>query len=70
MQYHEVRFELEFRPKNECYVTTSGQLSACGVNSNGQLDAFCVPSLEYASLFIDYIFLDTNERRMFAQSAH
>jgi len=70
LQYHEVKIELDFRQKNECYVTTSGSLSSCGVNSNGQLDAFCVPSLEYASLFIDYIYLDTDERRRFAQTSH
>ena len=68
LQYHEVKFNLEFRPKNECYVSTSVQ-TACGASANG-LDAFCVPSLEYAALFIDYIYLDTDERRRFAQTSH
>jgi len=31
---------------------------------------FCVPSLQSATLFIDYIYLDTDERRRFAQSSH
>jgi len=68
LQYHEVKFNLEFRPKNECYVSTSVQ-TACGASASG-LDAFCVPSLEYAALFIDYIYLDTDERRRFAQTSH
>ena len=70
LQYHEVKIELEFRPKSECYVSTGGSLNSCGISSNGSLDAFCVPSLEYASLFIDYIYLDTDERRRFAQTSH
>ena len=70
LQYHEVKINIEFRPKNECYVTSQELNGACGVSSNGQLDAFCVPSLEAASLFIDYIYLDTDERRRFAQTSH
>ncbi len=70
LQYHEVKIELEFRPKAECYVSTAGSLNSCGVSVNGTLDAFCVPSLEYATLFIDYIYLDTDERRRFAQTSH
>jgi hypothetical protein len=70
LQYHEVKIELEFRPKAECYVSTGGSLNSCGVSVNGTLDAFCVPSIEYATLFIDYIYLDTDERRRFAQTSH
>ncbi len=70
LQYHEVKIELDIRPKSELYVSTSGSLSACGVAQNGDLSAFCVPSLEYASLYIDYIYLDTDERRRFAQTSH
>lgn len=36
---------------------------------NGE-SVFCVPSLEAASLYVDYIFLDTDERRRFAQTSH
>jgi len=69
LQYHEVKINLEFRPKNECYVSTSGS-SGCGTANVGGLDAFCVPSLEHAALFIDYIYLDTDERRRMAQASH
>lgn len=70
LQYHEVKINLDFRPKNECYVTNTPLQGNCGISSNGQLDSFCVPSLENASLYIDYIYLDTDERRRFAQTSH
>lgn len=73
LQYHEVRIILEFRCKEETYVTTAGGLGCndclnnnCGI---GECD-LCVGSLEYASLWIDYIYLDTDERRRFAQVSH
>jgi len=56
LQYHEVKINLEFRTLAEC----------CGVSSS-------VPSgvsLTGASLYVDYIYLDTDERRRFAQVSH
>jgi hypothetical protein len=54
LQYHEVKFNLTFRPASECYLgTVSG-----------------TPALSNASLFVDYIYLDTDERRQFAQVQH
>jgi hypothetical protein len=44
-------------------------MGGCG-GSHGNLDLFCVPSLESASLYVDYIYLDTDERRRFAQVSH
>ena len=69
LQYHEVKINLDFRPKNECYVSTGSSMGGCG-GSHGNLDLFCVPSLEAASLYVDYIYLDTDERRRFAQVSH
>jgi hypothetical protein len=69
LQYHEVKINLDFRPKNECYVTTGQQVGNCQL-VNSTLDSFCVPSLEAASLYVDYIYLDTDERRRFAQVSH
>jgi hypothetical protein len=56
LQYHEVKVNVEFRPASECYITTSGTTTT--------------PVLTSASLYADYIFLDTDERRQFAQVAH
>ena len=72
LQYHEVRINLEFRNKSECYVACldESSLGECGTSLSGCDNLFCVPSLQCASLFIDYIYLDTDERRRFAQSSH
>lgn len=56
LQYHEVKVNVEFRPAVECYITTAGTTTT--------------PVLTSASLYADYIFLDTDERRQFAQVAH
>lgn len=56
LQYHEVKINIEFRPFSECYVSSSGTVT--------------VPSLANASIWVDYIYLDTDERRQFAQIAH
>jgi len=68
VQYHEVKIIIEFRQKNECYVTAD-VLGNCGISLDNN-NLFCVPSLEAASLYIDYIYLDTDERRRFAQVSH
>ena len=70
LQYHEVKINLDFRPKSECYVSTGQSTGGCGGSNAGTLDVFCVPSLEAASLYVDYIYLDTDERRRFAQVSH
>ena len=57
LQYHEVKINLEFRTRAEC----------CGVSTGGTVPAI---SLDSASLYVDYIYLDTDERRRFAQVSH
>jgi hypothetical protein len=54
LQYHEVKINLEFRSASECYAGHPSE----------------TPSLEAASLYVDYIYLDTDERRRFAQVSH
>lgn len=56
LQYHEVKVNVEFRPASECFINTAGTT--------------VTPVLTSASLYCDYIFLDTEERRQFAQVAH
>jgi hypothetical protein len=57
LQYHEVKFSIEFE-------------SAANLYSTSAADPTATPSLGDASLFVDYIYLDTDERRRFAQSPH
>lgn len=59
LQYHEVKFNISFRAAAECYVTDDGDPPTSGT-----------PSITNASLYIDYIYLDTDERRQFAQVQH
>lgn len=61
--HHDVRINVTFRPFSECYVT---QLTGGGV-ATAQPAAV---SLRNVSLFVDYIYLDGPERRMFTSSNH
>lgn len=54
LQYHEVKVNIEFRNKEDCYWS----------------DATVTVNDFEASLFVDYIYLDTDERRRFAQVSH
>lgn len=57
LAYHEVKFDIEFRPFSECYQASSAATPP-------------TPTLANASLWINYIYLDTAERRQFAQITH
>lgn len=70
LQYHEVKISFEFRNANELVV---------GLNSSGERDPnFNTTSIADTSgvqmtncaLWIDYVYLDTDERRRFAQMSH
>lgn len=56
LQYHEVKLYVQFRPFAECYVSASGTVT--------------VPTLGNVYLWVDYILLDSDERKHFAQTAH
>lgn len=57
LQYHEVKVNLELRPVTELYTASEAPSSG-------------TPALTAGSLFIDYVYLDTDERRRFAQVSH
>jgi len=76
LQYHEVKINLDIRPIDECLwaVTT---LNCDDANSGSSSMGRPVPasiaynqSLVAASLYVDYVFLDTDERRRMAQNPH
>ena len=54
LQYHEVKINILFETKDNCIGDTTGVL----------------PDLTSTTLWVDYIFLDTDERRRFAQLSH
>jgi len=68
LQYHEVKINIDFRPIGECLWAVSALDNASG--SSVSVSAAYQQSLVAASLYVDYIFLDTDERRKMAQNPH
>jgi hypothetical protein len=68
LQYHEVKINLELRALDECLWAVS-TLSG-SENDTVKANAAYRKSLVAASLYVDYIFLDTDERRRMAQNPH
>ncbi len=56
LQYHEVKINIQFATESECL-------------KNGESSPTANATLN-ASLWVDYVYLDTDERRKFAQSSH
>ena len=56
LQYHEVKININFESEVNCLYKPTGSNT--------------VASLSKASLWVDYIYLDTDERRRFAQLSH
>ena len=70
LQYHEVRINIDLRPIDEClWAVTTLHPSASTTGSVKCVNAYN-QSLVAASLFVDYVFLDTDERRRMAQNPH
>jgi hypothetical protein len=67
LQYHEVKINIDFRPIGECLWAVKDLSATSGTGSVSQAYQ---QSLVAASLYIDYIFLDTDERRKMAQNPH
>jgi hypothetical protein len=67
LQYHEVKINIDFRPIGECLWAVS---SLDGTTTPVTVSSAYQQSLVAASLYVDYIFLDTDERRKMAQNPH
>jgi len=61
LQYHEVRINVDFETWQNC------QYAETAVGASVAAPA---QSLAAASLYVDYVYLDTEERRRFAQQSH
>lgn len=68
LQYHEVKINLDLRPIDECLWAVSS-LNSGGSGAPKVTKAYN-QSLVAASLYVDYVFLDTDERRRMAQNPH
>ena len=69
LQYHEVKINLDIRPIGECLWAVKSLASTVNGGSQSVSQAY-QQSLVAASLYVDYIFLDTDERRKMAQNPH
>jgi hypothetical protein len=82
LQYHEVKINLDIRPIDEmlwavsaldCGVLQMEETSASGPgygSPGSKVTTAYNQSLVAASLYVDYVFLDTDERRRMAQNPH
>ena len=70
LQYHEVKVNLELRDVKDCYWAGTSAAVTPASNWVTNLSAVNPASLEQPSLYVDYIYLDTDERRRFAQVSH
>ena len=73
LQYHEVRINLELRPSDEVLWAVKelgGKIPDGVTGTNVKQTAAYQKSLVATSLYVDYIFLDTDERRRMAQNPH
>jgi hypothetical protein len=61
LQYHEVRFNIKLNKSSDLIVTQAGAASSLGTSPGDLSDT---------ALLVDYIYLDSEERRRFAQVGH
>jgi hypothetical protein len=64
LQYHEVKVNLDLRAIDECLWAVSA------LSGGSKVTGAYSQSLVSASLYVDYIYLDTDERRRMAQNPH
>ena len=77
LQYHEVKINVEFNDLNKCAQGLKNT-AADGVRNNVADNADIITfnnsdahfALQDTALYVDYIYLDTDERRRFAQVSH
>ena len=74
LQYHEVKVNIEFEPNYYCYwaagVTVAGTPAVTTYSQKPNGNYSTQVSMAQCSLYVDYIFLDTDERRRFSAAAH
>ncbi len=71
LQYHEVKINLDIRPIDECLWAVNNLANSSTTSpASAKVTAAYNQSLVAASLYVDYVFLDTDERRRMAQNPH
>ena len=67
LQYHEVKINIDLSPLDECLWAVN---SLTGSGTSCKATQAYQQSMAAASLYVDYVFLDTEERRRMAQNPH
>ncbi len=70
LQYHEIKINLDLRPIDECLWAVSTLMCQKNAKTPTKVATAYQQSLVAASLYVDYVFLDTDERRRMAQNPH
>ena len=70
LQYHEVKINIELRPMDECLFAIKKVDTTPSTDADMKHSGAYQKSLVAASLYVDYVFLDTDERRRMAQNPH
>jgi hypothetical protein len=72
LQYHEVRIMMEFRYAHELVMTYTGDVAGGAVwrMSAEENESYVSSDALTATLWVDYIYLDTDERHKYAQVSH
>jgi hypothetical protein len=69
LQYHEVKINIQFESKENCMINFSTTLTTNEGGLSTQQLGYAA-DIKESYLWVDYIFLDTDERRRFAQLSH
>jgi hypothetical protein len=70
LQYHEVKIVMDFRTAAELVVGLTAAGNRDNASNTTSIQDSSGVSLQYASLWVNYIYLDTAERQRFAQMSH
>ena len=73
LQYHEVKFNFQFSALANIIDNLTGDIADVNAGNNGVENAVkgnTVAAINSIKMFVDYIYLDTEERRRFAQQSH
>ena len=67
LQYHEVKIKIDFETQANCMMNLTAMQTTTAETA---VSPEAQPLINEMSLWVDYIFLDTDERRRFAQLSH
>ena len=73
LQYHEVKFNFQFSALAKIMANTGATIGTVNANSTGHVAGVLGSTeakINSIKMFVDYIYLDTEERRRFAQQSH